>query len=123
MKIIGWAIAAFLFWSPVLVGLSWALAEQHFDDELITYSEGGDLFADTASTTITTGDTSSVDFYGPDQELIVRIRLDTKTIEYGPGYTPDAAAKVFWETLLHAPGCDEIYSLGEEQEETAHEQE
>jgi hypothetical protein len=118
MRIIGWALAAFLFVSPVVVSGLLIAAESD-----LVIKEGEIEFIGGDSTIIDAEPTSNVDFYGPNQELIVRIKLDTKTIEYGPGYTPDAAAKVFWEALLHAPSCDDIYSLGEEQEETAHEQE
>lgn len=37
-------------------------------------------------------------------ELLVPVAPDGK-ITYGPHYTPDAAAKVFWESVAHRAPC------------------
>lgn len=38
------------------------------------------------------------------QEELISIKLDG-TVKYGPHYTPDAAAKAFWEAVSHNAPC------------------
>lgn len=45
-----------------------------------------------------------ISFHRSDGALQVRIHTDTGELEYGDGYTPNAAARVFWETMA-AWGC------------------
>ena len=40
---------------------------------------------------------------GSDGEVLVRVHYDG-TLEYGPGYEPDVAARTFWEAIAaHVP--------------------
>ena len=42
---------------------------------------------------------------GDQTDMLVSIALDG-TITYGPNYTPDEAAKIFWNAIsIHAPGA------------------
>ena len=60
------------------------------------------------STTATTNDTTVEPKYfmimfKPGEEL-VRIGMDGE-LTYGPNYKPDAAAKIFWDTIAAAAPC------------------
>ena len=44
---------------------------------------------------------------GKDEKMLVTIHPDG-TIEYGKDYTPDKAARIFWETLGQDMPCKEL---------------
>lgn len=53
-----------------------------------------------------------IEIMGEDQTPLVTIH-PSGTLDYGPGYTPDAAARAFWDALRHlaparCPNCGHI---------------
>ena len=47
-----------------------------------------------------------LDINRPGGELVVRIRADG-SVEYGPGYKPDEAARLFWDAMAGEAKCRE----------------
>ena len=44
-------------------------------------------------------ETAAIEINGPDGERMVAVYTTPPRVEYGPNYTPDEAARIFWDTL------------------------
>lgn len=51
-------------------------------------------------TTHKPGGSDLISIFGKERKLLIRVNRDG-TLEYGEGYTPDEAARLFWEALAH----------------------
>ncbi|MFC9268980.1 hypothetical protein ACFTXJ_14555 [Streptomyces zhihengii] len=61
-----------------------------------TFGSGREFLA---PITFSTTGPATIGIVGRDGQPLVTIHVDEQRIEYGPGYTPDAAATAFWDAI------------------------
>jgi hypothetical protein len=64
-------------------------------------SELGNITCSTGAT-ISNWQPTHLTIMGNGQDFLVKISLNDGSIEYGASYTPDEAARVFWESIGRA---------------------